>query len=159
MKKITLLCLLLSIIAMSANAQYKKGDIELEGEVSYTNIEGINSYKIAPEVNIFLSEHWAIEAGISLSGNDDCHFGISAGASYYLPIISKLYFAPSLKAEIIFGDENWAVGLQPKLIYELTEHLSTNLGIGYLGYGEINGANTFHFGITDQLSWGIAYKF
>ena len=71
MKKITLLCLLLSIIAMSANAQYKKGDIELEGEVSYTNIEGINSYKIAPEVNIFLSEHWAIEAGISLSGNDD----------------------------------------------------------------------------------------
>ena len=37
---------------MSANAQYKKGDIELEGEVSYTNIEGINSYKIAPEVNI-----------------------------------------------------------------------------------------------------------
>ena len=59
MKKITLLCLLLSIIAMSANAQYKKGDIELEGEVSYTNIEGINSYKIAPEVNIFLSEHWA----------------------------------------------------------------------------------------------------
>ena len=54
MKKITLLCLLLSIIGMSANAQYKKGDIELEGEVSYTNVEGINSYKIAPEVNIFL---------------------------------------------------------------------------------------------------------
>lgn len=159
MKKITLLCLLSGIAIMNVNAQYKKGDVELEGEVSYINVEGNNSYNIAPEVNIFLNEHWAIEAGISLSGNDDCHFGISVGASYYLPIVSRLYFAPSLKARVVFGDDTWSLGIQPKLVYELTEHISTNLGIGYLGYGEINGADTFHFGITDQLTWGIAYKF
>ena len=95
MKKTILLIIALITGIYSANAQYKKGDIELGGEISYKVTDGFHQFAISPEAEFFLNEHWAINTGISLFGNNHkTRFGISAGVNYYLPITQKLYFAP-----------------------------------------------------------------
>ena len=68
MKKTILLTIALITGIYSANAQYKKGDIELGGEISYKVTDGFHQFAISPEAEFFLNEHWAINTGISLFG-------------------------------------------------------------------------------------------
>lgn len=162
MKKNLLLAIVIIVSIFSANAQYKKGDIELGGEISYKVTDGFHQFAISPEVEFFLDEHWAINAGVSLFGNNHkTRFSVSAGVNYYLPITSKLYFAPRGGLEVEFTESNWSINVKPNLVYELTEHISMSLGIGYIGVGRFNDDNktTFRIGVCDNLAWGIAYKF
>ena len=162
MKKTILLIIALITGIYSANAQYKKGDIELGGEISYKVTDGFHQFAVSPEAEFFLNEHWAINTGISLFGNNHkTRFGISAGVNYYLPITQKLYFAPRGGFDVEFTESNWAICIKPNLVYELTEHIAMSLGIGYIGVGQFDDNNntSFRIGICDNLAWGIAYKF
>ena len=49
MKKTILLIIALITGIYSANAQYKKGDIELGGEISYKVTDGFHQFAISPE--------------------------------------------------------------------------------------------------------------
>ena len=48
MKKTILLTIALITGIYSANAQYKKGDIELGGEISYKVTDGFHQFAISP---------------------------------------------------------------------------------------------------------------
>ena len=77
MKKTILLTVTLIACIYSVNAQYKKGDIELGGEISYKVTDGFHQFAISPEAEFFLNEHWAINTGISLFGDSHKNrFGI-----------------------------------------------------------------------------------
>ncbi|MEN9336496.1 MAG: hypothetical protein RLZZ500_1483 [Bacteroidota bacterium] len=104
MKKIILS--MVAVLALStANAQDKKdskgfgfseGDIYVGGLLSYTNQKDDNGttsvttsgYTIAPEAGYFLSDNFAITAGISLGNTDNGTvktntFGVNVGGRYY----------------------------------------------------------------------------
>jgi hypothetical protein len=122
MKKF-LLVLVVSLISLFSNAQFKKSDKILEGSVSYSKSKGTDAeYSVSPSLGIFLSEKFAL--GVSLGIGEDVDGSVTnfgAYGRYYFMSIGKNL---SAYTQMDISSDN------TKLAGVKTSAFSINLGVG-----------------------------
>lgn len=175
MKKLFMVAAM-AVAALTANAQVWIGG---NLGVSSTSIEdtdkSITKFSVQPEVGYSLSDKWDVALALGYKySNEDVKtntFYIQPYARYtfyrkgqfYAFCDGYLQYSTTDKSGSRDNLNTFGVGLTPGLGYDLTKHVTLVAHVGDLSYahawqGDIN-ANSFNFGVTNNISFGAYVKF
>jgi outer membrane protein len=175
MKKMFSILAVLTILAVSANAQsnFKKSDKILEGTASYVKTEGADaSYSLAPTIGYFLTDKFAIgvagetaKDGAGVKTNSIGAFG----RCYFLNIGKNLKtYSQLTMSNVTMNDAGSAFGLNLGLglNYFVSSKLALTLHVADLvDYTDMNSTSKFSIGwqgVTNPFSaskFGVLYRF
>jgi len=175
MKKMFSILAVLTILAVSANAQssFKKSDKILEGTASYVKTEGADaSYSLAPTVGYFLTDKFAIGVA-GETAKDDAGVKTNSigvfGRCYFLNIGKNLKtYSQLTMSNVTINDAGSAFGLNLGLglNYFVSSKLALTLHVADLvDYTDMNSTSTFSLGwqgVTNPFSaskFGVLYRF
>jgi outer membrane protein len=175
MKKMFSILAVLTILAVSANAQsnFKKSDKILEGTASYVKTEGADaSYSLAPTIGYFLTDKFAIGVA-GETAKDDAGVKTNSigvfGRCYILNIGKNLKtYSQLTMSNVTMNDAGSAFGLNLGLglNYFVSSKLALTLHVADLvDYTDMNSTSTFSLGwqgVTNPFSaskFGVLYRF
>jgi outer membrane protein len=175
MKKMFSILAVLTILAVSANAQsnFKKSDKILEGTASYVKTEGTDaSYSLAPTVGYFLTDKFAIGVA-GETAKDDAGVKTNSigvfGRCYFLNIGKNLKtYSQLTMSNVTINDAGSAFGLNLGLglNYFVSSKLALTLHVADLvDYSDNKSTSTFSVGwqgVTNPFSaskFGVLYRF
>lgn len=194
MKKLLLTsCLFAAITTLSAQSNeggFNKKDVFISGSFGYESntvkvddfSASTSSFTFAPTIGYFVSDNFAIGAGLTFSNQpidfdgetlDATSFGVRFMGRYYLNPGNK--FSTFGQASLAFGSINpelegadnastLDLGISPGINYFLSEKFSVEATFGRIGYSSLSldGYTQSNVGINLNLSTiglGINYKF
>lgn len=161
MKKLTVI-ILFSLIALTANAQIEKGNVQVSGSFSISSIESngaeSNRFELSPQAGFFLSDK--ISLGVVLGyqsvGNSNAKdklFSFGIFSRLYKPIADRFYFFA--QPQVAFGTGETAaeadisafsIGIRPGFSYFLSDKISMDMSVQGFNYeNREEGANEISF--------------
>ncbi len=165
----------MTLLLSATSARAQTGTWWIGGEVGYwydrTGCISRHSYAIAPEAGYDFDAHWTIATTVGFESSVT-HGGTASNVLVLLPYASYKFFTSGALTffvdaglGIAAGDEHgFRAGFTPGLTLQLSDHLSAQATIGFLGYAE----NYFHegdgkgFGFrldSSDLRFGLFYAF
>ena len=177
MKNFTILLIAaIGAFATTVNAQ-EKGDFYLGGTLGLgVSSSGSNGYmhtstefNIAPEVGFFVIDNLKLGAKLEYAVSSSRHtFTFAPNASYYLPIVDKLYYTPQLSIGGGMGIENggyvdgvFCVSFNLlSLEYKATKNFALSMNLVDIDYCMIAGHyDSVYFHLLNRPSVGVRYYF
>lgn len=175
MKKFTILLIAaIGAFATTVNAQ-EKGDFYLGGTLGLgVSSSGSNGYmhtstefNIAPEVGFFVIDNLKLGAKLEYAVSSSRHtFTFAPNASYYLPIVDKLYYTPQLSIGggfgVLSGNTQGVFDLSLNMLaleYKATDNIALSMSLVDLNYRMIGDTNKVDFHLFNTPSVGVRYYF
>ena len=175
MKKFTILLIAaIGAFATTVHAQ-EKGDFYLGGTLGLgVSSSGSNGYmhtstafNIAPEVGFFVIDNLKLGAKLEYAVSSSRHtFTFAPNASYYLPIVDKLYYTPQLSIGggfgVLSGNTQGVFDLSLNMLaleYKATDNIALSMSLVDLNYRMIGDSNNVDFHLFNTPSVGVRYYF
>ena len=154
----------LLVMVSAANAQLKKGDLLVGGNIGLTlNIgesEGFSdetdvdvTFSLTPGVNYMLTDNWYIggELGVSVGPGSTSTFTLGPSGGYYVPFNKTIGMMNTDK------DFAFSFGYVPGLLISISDKMYLSTSVGSLGYN--SGSKSFFINLLRGASLGFYYVF
>lgn len=177
MKKLTVI-ILFSLIALTANAQIEKGNVQLSGTFVYANSDfGANdfqSFSFSPQAGLFLSDKTSLGVllGYNSTGSSNSKtniFTFGAFARFYKPVADRFYLFAQPQLTIGTGEtgasediSTFSISARGGLSYFFTDKLSMDMSLTAISYSseEVGANSTDIFSVNfNPASVGIGITF
>lgn len=136
---------------------FDKGDMFIEGGISFSTGDNFHSYSINPKFGYFISNNFAVGGDVDFGGSDDDatdsktnFFGIGAFARYYFLELDQKRF--KAYGDVGFGYSHSRDGIPSQNIDNTTNGIKANLTLG------LNYFFTKHFAASFVLADILTYN-
>lgn len=172
MKRMIMWAIGLLVMVSAANAQLKKGDLIVGGNIGLTlNIgesEGFSdetdvdvTFSLTPGVTYMLTDNWYIggELGVSVGPGTTSTFTLGPSGGYYVPFNKTIGMMNTVGMGFGAVDKDFAFsfGYAPGLLFSVSDKMYLSTSVGSLGYN--SGSKSFFISLLRGASLGFYYVF
>ena len=162
----------LLVMVSAANAQLKKGDLIVGGNIGLTlNIgesEGFSdetdvdvTFSLTPAINYMLTDNWYIGGGLGLSvaPGGASLFTIGPSGGYYVPFNRTIGMMNTVGMGfgVLEKTFTFTFGYTPELAISLSNRMYLITALGSLGYN--SGSKSFTISLLREATLGFCYAF
>ena len=172
MRRMIMWAIGLLVMVSAANAQLKKGDLLVGGNIGLTlNIgesEGFSdetdvdvTFSLTPGVTYMLTDNWYIsgELGVSVGPGSTSTFTLGPSGGYYVPFNKTIGMMNTVGMGFGAVDKDFAFsfGYVPGLLISISDKMYLSTSFGSLGYN--SGSKSFFINLLRGASLGFYYVF
>ena len=178
MKRMIMWAIGLLVMVSAANAQLKKGDLLVGGNIGLTldigSTEVVSgwgvvrsstdvdvTFSLSPGVNYMLTDNWYVggELGLSVAPGGASIFAIGPCGGYYVPFNKTIGMMNTLSMGFGVAENTFAFsfGYTPGLLISLSNKIFLTTSLGSLGYN--SGQKSFSINLLRGASLGFCYVF
>ena len=178
MKRMIMWLIGLLVMVSTANAQLRKGDLLVGGNIGLTldigSSESVNgwgvvsnstdvdvTFSLTPGVTYMLTDNWYIggELGVSVGPGTTSTFTLGPSGGYYVPFNKTIGMMNTVGMGFGAVDKDFAFsfGYVPGLLISISDKMYLSTSVGSLGYN--SGSKSFFISLLRGASLGFYYVF